>query len=44
MKRLLISLLTACFGALVFAASLGLHPQCVSLVLYQPEVPACLRK
>jgi|GEM_PF-4277552 cyclic lactone autoinducer peptide len=44
MKRFLISLLTVCFSVFVAAASLGVHPQCASFILYQPEVPACLRK
>ena len=44
MKRFLISLLTVCFSVFVAAAALGVHPQCMGFILYQPEVPACLRK
>ncbi len=44
MKRLMSTLLTACLSVLVFAAALGVQPQCSGVFLYQPEVPACLKK
>ena len=44
MKRLMYTLMTACFSVLVFAAAIGVHPMCAGIFLYQPEVPACLKK
>jgi cyclic lactone autoinducer peptide len=43
MKRLISTLLPALFSVLVAAALLGVRPMC-GMIMYQPEVPAALKK